>query len=439
MIKNFKPSARTIIGSIVALLILSLAWWLTSIGPVPISSLSYTSIADTITEPTIVAGPKMVHQEMPSEVRAVYMTACYGASKVLRNKLVSLIDSTELNSIIIDIKDYTGTIAVPTKAAILEQGQEGSGCKIRDVKEFIELLHSKGIYVIGRITVFQDPLYAKHHPGLAVHKASAPTVPWADHKGLQFIDVGAKEYWDYIVALSKESHDLLGFDELNFDYVRYPSDGPMSNVYYTHSGVNGVVTDARRAANLEEFFIYLHKELSKPNARGEIPYTSADLFGMTATNYDDLTIGQVLERALPYFDVIAPMVYPSHYPKGFLGFSNVNDHSYEIVHYSMKKAVERTVATETRIASMAYTKIESKTTTTDGGVEQVLEQQGPVLYKKPAYSTGKLRAWIQDFDYGGDYGIPEVNAQIQANRDAGVTGGYMIWDPANRYTRGVSY
>ncbi|MCD5384639.1 MAG: putative glycoside hydrolase, partial [Candidatus Pacebacteria bacterium] len=293
MTKIISLSISTIIGVIGVLLLLVVTAWIIFFSDISLRSLSYVSVVNVVEDPTMVRGPKVSHQEMPSEVRAIYMTACYGASKNLRAKLVNLIEQTELNSIIIDIKDYTGTIAVPTEANILAEGQEGKGCKIRDIKEFIELLHSKGIYVIGRITVFQDPLYATLHPELAVHKKSATTVPWSDYKGLHFIDIGAKAYWDYIVTLAKESHNKLGFDELNFDYVRYPSDGPMSDVYYTHSGVNGVVTDAKRASNLEDFFIYLHKELSKPNAHGEVPYTSEDLFGMTATNYDDLTIGQV--------------------------------------------------------------------------------------------------------------------------------------------------
>jgi hypothetical protein len=419
-----RVNRSTMVTSMSILLLLIVVVLIAFFSDLSFRGVSYASVAEALSEPTIVRGPKVVHQEMPTEVRAIYMTACYGASSKLRNKLVSLIEQTELNSIIIDIKDYTGTIAVPTKADILQIGQTGSGCKITDIKEFIELLHSKGIYVIGRITVFQDPLYAKHRPDLAVQRASAIGTPWADHKGLSFIDVGAKEFWDYIVALAWESHNELGFDELNFDYVRYPSDGDMSDTYYPHSGGNR--SNVNRQEELEKFFIYLHHKMSKPNTYGETPRTSADLFGMTATNYDDLTIGQVLERALPYFDAIAPMVYPSHYPKSFLGLGNPNKHVYKVVNYSMSKAVERTVATETKIAGLAY--------------EPLPIQEGEIqMYSKPSYSADKLRAWIQDFDYGGEYGIAEVNAQIQASRDAGVTGGYMIWDPANRYTRGVIY
>ncbi len=388
---------------------------------------SYISSIEYVTEPTIIEGPKVTHIPMPDEVRAIYMTACWGGDKKLRDSLVKYVEDTKLNSVIIDIKDYTGTISVPVESDTLKVGTSGKGCKIPDIREFIEELHDKGIYVIGRITVFQDPLYAKIYPELAVQDRSAwikgsRATPWKDYKGLAFIDVGARQYWDYVITLAKEAHDKLGFDEINFDYIRYPSDGNMSNTYYPHSG--GERYDVDRADELEKFFAYLHEKMREPNVYGEAPKISADIFGMTTTNYDDLTIGQILEKVLPYFDVVAPMVYPSHYPKGFMGFDNVNNYPYEIVYFSMKSALDRAMATTTKIKSLAYERIGTST---------------PPVYEKPVYGPERLRAWIQDFDYGGDYDVPEINAQIRASRDAGITGGYMIWSPGNRYTRGIDY
>lgn len=416
-----KVQAPHIVAAAVFLLILSFVVWVLFWSNFALGSVRYVPIlSDVSTERTLVQGKPVVHVDMPKEVKAIYMSACYGSSPTLRQTLVDLIEATELNAIIIDIKDYTGTIAIPTESALLQDGATGSGCKIKDAQAFVELLHSKGIYVIGRITVFQDPLYTKLHPDMAVHRMSAPTTPWKDNKGLSFVDVGAKPYWEYVVTLARESY-ALGFDELNFDYIRYPSDGPMGDVYYTHSGIDGKVGKDTRAHNLEQFFAYLHTELRKKDAWGRAPVLSADLFGMTTTNTDDLTIGQLLETTLPYFDAIAPMVYPSHYPSGFIGLSNPNNDVYAVVHYSMKRAVERTIATSTTIHSDAYTRIGTST---------------PALYEKPAYSTAKLRPWLQDFDYGGDYGPAEVRAQIKANSDAGVTGGWMLWSPSNKYTRG---
>ncbi len=140
---------------------------------------------------------------------------------------------------------------------------------------------------------------------------------------------------------------------------------------------------------------------------------------MTTTNYDDLSIGQIQDRAAPYFDFIAPMVYPSHYPKTFLGLGNPNDHPYKVVHYAMESGVKRMTATTTYVNGFLHERIGTST---------------PAKYTKPAYSPDKLRTWIQDFDYGGDYDAADVRAQIQASYDAGVQS-WMIWAPSNIYTR----
>lgn len=377
---------------------------------------------------------KIAHVQIPDAVKAIYMTQCYASSTNLREKLVKIADETEVNAIIIDIKDYTGTVSFPTKNPITEVG--GKGCRVPDMKAFVERLHSKGIYVIGRLTVFQDPFLTKLHPEWAVKMVSDPTKVWTDKKGLAFFDVGAHGYWDRVVAIARDAHDI-GFDEINFDYIRFPSDGNMKEANYTLSkGVS-------KAEQVETFFIYLTDTMRKPyetdvDNQGHVPVLSADLFGMTATNTDDLSIGQVLERAVAHFDYVAPMVYPSHYPRGFNGWSNPNEHVYGVIKFSMDKAVERMKQTETTVEGLAHTPAYETITITekdDKGVEHTrTEKKVKVgVYTKPVYPATKLRTWIQDFDYGGDYGPKEVRAQIQATYDAGLTS-WMIWSPSNRYT-----
>ncbi|HEY4486187.1 MAG TPA: putative glycoside hydrolase [Candidatus Paceibacterota bacterium] len=351
--------------------------------------------------------PVVAHIKTPKPVRAVYMTQCVVGTPSFRSELVKLIDETELNSVIIDIKDYSGKLAFIPKDPKL-QASVSDKCRASDMETFIKMLHEKDIYVIGRITVFQDPYYTSVHPELAVKKASDGSV-WKDHKGLSFVDVSARPFWDYIVAIGKESY-AVGFDELNFDYVRFPSDGNMKDIYFSHG------TGALKAEALEYFFKYLSEALRPTGAA-----LSADLFGMITTNTDDLNIGQVLERALPYFDFIAPMVYPSHYPKGFNGWTNPNDHVYDVVHFSMARAVLRTIAPTTSVLGLVHTRIGTTT---------------PVVYGKPIYDKYALRPWLQDFDYGGDYDIAEVKAQIQATYDAGLDS-WMLWSPSNKYTRGA--
>lgn len=355
------------------------------------------------------------HVRVPEAVKSIYMTACVAGTPSFRSDLVKIIDETEINSVVIDIKDYSGGISFEIDNSEFDSAI-GLSCYAKDMREFIETLHEKNIYVIGRITVFQDPHYASTHPELAVKKESDKTVVWEDYKGISFIDVGAKDFWDYIILLSKESYSA-GFDELNFDYIRFPSDGNMQDIYYPFSEERVLADyDYGKAKVVREFFEYLHDELQDTDV-----VLSADLFGMVTTNSDDLNIGQVLEYALPYFDYVAPMVYPSHYPKYFNGYPNPNHYPHEVVEYSMSQAVKRMAATTTRVRALGGAPIASTS---------------PQLYTKPAFDALQLRPWLQDFDYGGDYDIEEVRTQIQATYDAGLTS-WMLWAPSNRYTIGA--
>ncbi len=397
----------------------------TPIGSTTVPEMATTSDREWPTK-NIDERPVTTHVPLPEQVKAIYMTSCVVGTNNFRQRLVALTEETEINSIIIDIKDFSGTISFPPEDESWVPAWESARCGARDMRNFIKSLHDAGIYVIGRITVFQDPFYTERHPEYAVKKADRATV-WQDHKGLSFIDVGARPYWDHLIELAVDSYNI-GFDELNFDYVRYPSDGPMDNISFPHAEASEYGTD--KQANLEAFFAYLRDQLSdetryaayrheNTGRSSSTPYMSADLFGMTTTNFDDLSIGQIQERAAPYFDFIAPMVYPSHYPKTFLGLGNPNDHPYTIVHHAMSAGVARMIATTTPVQGFLHERIGTTT---------------PALYTKPAYTALRLRTWIQDFDYGGDYDAADVRAQIQASYDAGVMS-WMIWAPSNIYTK----
>lgn len=354
-------------------------------------------------EESVVTPPKPIaeHIQPPEPLKGIYMSQCVVGTPSFREKLVKLIDDTELNAVIIDIKDYTGKIAFTTDNPALADSVSDA-CGARDMRSFVKMLHEKEIYVIGRITVFQDPYYTSKHPESAVKSASTGGA-WKDHKGLAFIDVSHKPYWDYVVELSREAYEVFGFDELNYDYIRYPSDGPMQDAVYINP---------RKSEAVELFWKYLAEHV-KP-----IGVTmSADLFGMTATNTDDLNIGQQLERALPHFDYVMPMVYPSHYPKGFNNLGNPNMYPYEIVQFSMAEAARRAQSPTTVVKTLAGTPVASTS---------------PQLYTKDVYSPLKLRTWLQDFDYGKDYTIQDVKAQVQATYDAGLSS-WIFWDPANKY------
>ncbi len=353
---------------------------------------SYSSTKDATSADTLVASTTVpvfvvTHVATPEPLKAIYMTACVASTNTWRYTLKKFIEDTELNSLIIDVKDYSGTVSIVDESL---QKNDASGCKIRDLKEFIGELHEENIYVIGRVTVFQDPYYTKIHPDLAV-KSKATGLAWKDNKGLSFIDVGAKEYWDYVIKLAKTSYEI-GFDEINFDYIRYPSDGNMKDANYTWT-----MGTSTKAEMLENFFSYLHENTKNTGMK-----TSADLFGLTTLAIDDMGIGQVLEKTLPYFDFVYPMVYPSHYAWNTGGFGDPATHPYEIVKFSMTNAVMR-------------------------------EQAQRVSLGISTSTPSKLRPWLQDFDLGAQYGVAEVQAQIKATYDSGLTS-WLMWDAGNKYT-----
>jgi hypothetical protein len=373
-------------------------------------SYALTPVA-TSTMPAIPLEPAIpvrvaTHIDTPAAVRGIYMTSCVASMPTLRSKLADLIHETELNSVVIDIKSFDGHISFEPKDEELKKAM--GGCFVKDMQDFIDSLHEKNIYVIGRVASFQDSLRVKSHPELAVKKASATSTVWGDHKGIPWIDASAKPHWDYLVSIAEESH-AIGFDEINFDYIRFPSDGNMKDIYYPWSGTKN------KSEVMKSFFEYLSQRL-KPQGIT----ISADLFGMTTTNTDDLNIGQVLEYALPNFDYIAPMVYPSHYPVGFMGFSDPNKHVYEIVFYSMKTAADRAAATTT-VVYLPDARIGTST---------------PALYSKPSFDKKKLRPWLQDNNYPVTYTAEMVRAQIKAAYDAGLDS-WMLWNAGNRYTRGA--
>ncbi len=346
--------------------------------------------AEVIQEPIAIA----THVDTPEAVKAVYMTACAASTPSFRTNILNLIDQTEINSVIVDIKDFSGTISMPTDNPLLADGKTGKGCKVKDMKEFVEILHSKDVYVIGRVTVFQDPLYANLHPSEAIKRVDNGGV-WSDKNGLHYLYPGSQKVWDYVIEISNDAY-AMGFDEINFDYIRFPSDGDIKNMAIPASSLT-------KPDIIENFFSYLNSKLKDTGLK-----TSADLFGMVTTNTDDLGIGQVLERTLPYFDYVCPMVYPSHYPAGFNGWKNPNAVPYELIDFVMKSAVTRTNA------------LKNAETTPDWMKEKV--------------NPSQLRPWLQNFSLGQPaYGADEIRAQIDATYNAGLSS-WLLWDASNKYT-----
>lgn len=320
--------------------------------------------------PEYLQKPKLV------ENKAIYITAYTAGMKQRRAELVDLINKTELNSIVIDIKDYSGLIFFDSQLPIINQ-IKANDIRIPDLKEWLKYLKKEGIYTIARITVFQDPYLAEKMPSIAL-KAKTGGL-WRDKKGLAWVDPTQKFVWEYNINLAKEVIKL-GFDEINFDYIRFPTDGNIKNIVYAN-----LDTDAKKNEVMASFYDYLDKSL-----RFYPVLTSADMFGMILWRNDGLNIGQRFEDAAPHFDFICPMVYPSHYPPGFENFANPAEYPYEIVYRSLVRF-------------------------------------------KDQKQRARIRPWLQAFDLGAKYDASKIIAQKKATYDGGGLG-WLLWNASNRYT-----
>lgn len=340
------------------------------------------AITNSGTEPEVPVETvkKVTHIQPPQEVKAIYMSSWVAGTPSIRSKLVKLIEDTELNAVVIDVKDNTGVITWEER--------------MRDLPEFIEELHGKNIYVIARIAAFQDPAFVKKHPELAVRNVNTGAI-WRDRKGEPWVDTGSRQMWEYVTEIGKEAY-ARGFDELNYDYIRFPTDGDLKAMRYPVSGDRGL-TDKRGI--VAEFYKHLHDTFSPLG----IPI-SGDLFGIINVNtVETKTLGQDLRDGLIYFDYVAPMVYPSHFYPGTAGYQNPAAHPGEIITYSMAGAV--------KIA------------------EEVASSTG----KSVDTYVKKLRPWYQDFDMGATYTAGMVRAQMEAGYELNINS-WMLWDPANKYT-----
>jgi len=326
--------------------------------------------------------PRVVtHVSTPEQVRAIYMSSWVAGTPSIRNRLVKLIDDTELNAVVIDVKDNTGLISWDSR--------------VRDMDEFIDELHAKNIYVIARIAAFQDPAYVKLHPEEAVHSKKTGEI-WKDYKGVPWVDTGSKNMWLYIESVSKESY-ARGFDEINLDYIRFPTDGAISDMTFPISGKGGVFVN--KPFIVGEFYHYITDALHQDG----IP-VSGDLFGIImVTKVDIAVLGQDMHTALETFDFVAPMIYPSHFYAGTNGYQKPAEHPGPIISYAMQAGM----------------KIADEVASSTGQATSTIR--------------AKYRPWYQDFDMGATYTADMVRAQITAGERLGIDD-WMLWDPANHYT-----
>lgn len=349
--------------------------------------------ASTATTPeAIEGGIKKDPQPDAPEVKGVYVTA-YSAGGARLNTLLKLMDDTELNSMVVDIKDDNGYITYPTQTPeLLKLGTPQK--YIADIHAFMSKLETHNVYPIARIVVFKDTVLAKKHPEFSYRHADGSL--WANGNGDSFVNPYMPEVWEYNVAIAKEAVSL-GFKEIQFDYVRFPEgfEKKADSLTFTK-------TDQSRVDAVAGFVQYAREQLEPLGVR-----VSVDIFGYAASVPAAEGIGQDFVKISSDVHVISPMIYPSHYSTGWFDQQDPDKSPY---------------------ATIA------------GAMKDTHKKLDPIGDKKPI-----IRPWIQDFTASWlgkghyiKYGAAEVEAQIKALHDAGVDE-YLMWNAGNNYSEGVKY
>ncbi|HHY95332.1 MAG TPA: polysaccharide deacetylase family protein [Firmicutes bacterium] len=322
----------------------------------------------------------------PAPVRAqgIYLTSHVAGIPDRFGALVTHVENTGLNAMVIDLKDNSGTVPCTLGIPLLEQVGAVKP-RIDDLAGLLSSLKAKGIYPIARIVVFQDPVLAKAKPEWAIRDHQGN--PWRDRDGKYWLNPYCPEVWDYHLALA-EAAVRLGFAEVQFDYVRFP-DNPQ------RVAREAVLDNPRNLSRSEAITSFLR--LVKDKIQGKA-FLAADVFGLTTTTLDDMGIGQDFTAICQVVDYICPMVYPSHYyNRGIYGLPVPEADPYQVV----KRALQDAKA-------------------------------------KARGTRAIIRPWLQDFSLRIHYGRAEIEAQIKAAHEEGVDE-WLLWNPANVYTKDVDY
>lgn len=325
-------------------------------------------------------------ENVDSPVKGIFVTG-HTAQSPRMDELIALIEDTELNAMVIDVKDDNGFMLYHSEAAEQYNPIANEHYYVEDIGALIERLKEKNIYLIARIVTFKSPLYAKTHPERAiVYKDSGKL--YSDGDRLIWASPHDRTLWDYNIAVAKEAA-AYGFDEVQFDYVRFPAIANQQAMDYRNE--NG----ESQTAAIQNFLKAAYEAL-----RGDEVVISADVFGWAASALDDVGIGQHWEAITNVVDVISPMMYPSHYGPGNFGLPVPDAYPYETIDRSIKAAISR-----------------------NGNV----------------YTPGRIRPWIQDFTatwVSGHirYGAKEVKAQIDALKANGIEE-YLLWNAGNYYSK----
>ncbi|MFL5465111.1 MAG: putative glycoside hydrolase [Gemmatimonadaceae bacterium] len=340
------------------------------------------SVQTKVDSPTVL----VAHVPTPDTLRGLYVNRW----AALGSKLTRLIDvakTTEVNALVIDVKDDRGFVLYRSKVPLAQEigadtadGHWMSAAKLRAV---LDTMTAHGVYPIARIVVAKDPLLAQKKLSLAI-KRKSDLKPWLDKNGNPWLDPHERVVWQYAADLAREAYDL-GFSEVQFDYVRFPDEKRLSS-----EAVYPLAKGRTRAQVIREQLGFVRSILKPRGIR-----VTADVFGLTATDTTDMGIGQKWEMFVDQVDVVLPMVYPSHFARGTYKLRNPNAHPYATIANALKDAIARS---------------------------------------RPIQGAATIIPWYQDFTLGAPH---YYAAQIRAQKKAGYDNGFqswILWNPKSNYT-----
>ena len=324
----------------------------------------------------------------PDTIRGLYVNR-WAAIGSRMWELIEVARRTEVNALVIDVKDDRGLVLYPSGIELAREigADTVNAMRLSRMRAVLDTMRAHDIYPIARIVVAKDPLLARAKSTWAVKRADPPDKPWLDKNGIPWLDPHNEGVWRYAAELACEAV-ALGFSEVQLDYVRFPDEKRMWREA-TFALANG----RTRARVIREQLLSM-REWLRPLG---VPVT-ADVFGLTTSDTTDMGIGQRWEEFIDAVDVVLPMTYPSHYAPGSYGLSNPNANPYAVIDHALEDAKRRTE-----------------------GVE----------------GAAKIVPWYQDFTLGPPrYGAEQVRAQIRAGMDNGIPD-WILWNPRSRYTIGA--
>ena len=314
-------------------------------------------------------------------VRGLYVNRWQTQSRNKMRHFIAIADTTEINALVLDMKDEFG-LNFRTADTLLSRNAGNSGA-VPELRALLDTLRAHDIISIARLVVFKDSVAARVNPEHTIRKPDG--TPWRDHEGLAWVNPYDADIREYNMRVADEMI-RLGFDEVQFDYIRFPE--PYKSL------PRQVFPKSEGRSKPDAIADFLRVACGRINDLGG--RCTADIFGLVTTVRGPLEIGQEWEKLAPVTDVLLPMVYPSHYPKGAFGVARPNAEPYKIIYTAISKARERNEA-------LGITKPEH------------------------------VRPWLQAFQHGQPvYGAKEIEAQKQAVYDAGYEG-WILWAPGSKY------